>query len=100
MPSRPIPPELAIRFTSKADAIRIVGSRKLVERMLHASKPQASNPWLRTVSPPLGRQCRDSLIDLASINEACDRLLQGEQPPLFPSEVRRTSSLNNEETDQ
>ena len=93
-------PGVSPRFVSKADTIEIVGSKKLVDRMLHASKPQASNPWLRTVPLPLGCQCRDALIDLASINEACDRLLQGEHPPLFPSEVRRTSSFNNEETDQ
>ena len=30
---------LAPRFVKKADAVRIIGSLKLVERMLHASQP-------------------------------------------------------------
>lgn len=65
--------------------------------MLHASKPGSKNPWLRTVPPSPGCKCRDSLIDVTSVHEAVDRLLSGEHPPLFPSELRRSNGLHNEE---
>jgi len=79
---------LVPRFVKKVDAIRIIGSSKLVARMLHSSLPGKPNPWLRVVPPRPGTQRRDILIDLSSIHEAADRLLSGETPDLFPSELQ------------
>jgi len=79
---------LVPRFVKKADAIRIIGSRKIVERMLYASYPGKPNPWLRVVPPRPGASRRHSLIDLPSVHEAADRLLAGETPELFPSEIK------------
>lgn len=81
-------PALTPRFIRKTDASRIVGSKKLIERMLHASRPGSPEPWLRVLPPRPGTQRRDALIELTSVHEACNRLLKGDHPPLFPSEEK------------
>jgi len=86
---------LAPRFVSKADAVRILGSLKLVERMLYASYPGKPNPWLRVVPVRPGTKHRHMLIDLTSVHQAADRLLTGETPPLFPSELKARTSRKN-----
>ena len=50
--------------------------------MLWASR-YAGDQWLVIV-----RSGRDLLIDTASVEAAYERLLNGEQPPLMPSERR------------
>jgi len=67
---------------NKKQVIAALGSSKLVARMLWASR-YAADPWLVLV-----RQGRDLLIDTASVESAYERLLNGEQPPLMPSEHR------------
>lgn len=79
-------PALTPRFISKAEAVQTVGFQKLVEGMLHASQPSSLTSWLRMIQLRPGTQCRDSLINVASVHTACDRLLAGEHQPLFPSE--------------
>src|SRR3546814_12983416 len=59
------------------------GSSKLVARMLWASR-HAGDPWLVIV-----RSGRDLLIDTASVEAAYGRILDGDQPPLMPSEIGR-----------
>ena len=74
---------------NKKQAVAALGSSKLVARMLWASR-YAEDQWLILV-----RQGRDLLIDTASVESAYKRLLQGEQPPLMPSERRAHSSDAN-----
>ena len=65
---------------TKKQAIFALGSSKLVARMLWASR-HAGDQWLIIV-----RSGRDLLIDTASVEAAYGRLLNGELPPLMPSE--------------
>jgi hypothetical protein len=67
---------------TKRQAISALGSSKLVTRMLWASR-HAGDQWLIIV-----RSGRDLLIDTSSVEAAYGRLLNGEQPPLMPSESR------------
>jgi hypothetical protein len=75
---------------NKKQAVAALGSSKLVARMLWASR----YAW-RSVANFRFRQGRDLLIDTASVESAYKRLLQGEQPPLMPSERRAHSSGAN-----
>ena len=65
---------------TKRQAISALGSSKLVARMLWASR-HAGDQWLMIV-----RSGRDLLIDTSSVEAAYGRLLNGELPPLMPSE--------------
>jgi hypothetical protein len=67
---------------TKRQAVSALGSPKLVARMLWASR-HAGDRWLVIV-----RSGRDLLIDTHSVETAYERLLNGEQPPLMPSECR------------
>jgi hypothetical protein len=67
---------------TKRQAVTVLGSSKLVARMLWASR-YAGDQWLVIV-----RSGRDLLINTASVEAAYQRLLNGEQPPLMPSERR------------
>ena len=67
---------------TKRQAVTALGSSNLVARMLWASR-YAGDQWLVIV-----RSGRDLLIDTASVEAAYERLLNGEQPPLMPSERR------------
>jgi hypothetical protein len=87
-PNKPSSPHL-VSFSgvrplalTKRQAVSALGSSKLVARMLWASR-HAGDPWLVIV-----RSGRDLLIDTASVEAAYGRLLDGEQPPLMPSERR------------
>jgi hypothetical protein len=71
---------------TKRQTVTTLGSSKLVARMLWASR-YAGDQWLVIV-----RSGRDLLIDTASVEAAYERLLNGDQPPLMPSERR---SQNN-----
>ena len=72
---------------SKRQAVAVLGSSKLVTRMLWASR-HTSTSWLLIV-----RQGRDLLIDTESVEAAYDRLLRGEQPPLMPCEYKKDSAI-------
>lgn len=85
--SNSIPAETR-RLVRKPEAVKVIGSKKYVERMLHASQAGSKTPWLRVVPPRPGTKRRDTLIALESVYEARERLLNGEHPPLFPSEER------------
>jgi len=67
---------------TKRQAVSALGSSKLVARMLWASR-RAGDQWLVIV-----RSGRDLFIDTASVEAAYGRLLNGEVPPLMPSERR------------
>jgi hypothetical protein len=67
---------------TKRQAVCALGSSKVVARMLWASR-HTGDEWLIIV-----RSGRDLLIDTASVEAAYGRLLNGEQPPLMPSERR------------
>ena len=73
---------------SKKLAVQAIGSVKLVQRMLHATRHGlCEKPWLRIAR--WGEPGRDMLIDTSSVEEAYARLLAGEHPPLMPSENKR-----------
>ena len=65
---------------SKKLLIQVLGSVKLVQRMLYATRHQiAPNPWLRIVR--WGRPGCEMLVDTSSVEHAYARLLAGEKPP-------------------
>jgi hypothetical protein len=74
---------------TKRQAVSALGSSKLVARMLWASR-HAGDRWLVIV-----RSGRDLLIDTESVETAYERLLNGEQPPLMPSECRAPGLRKN-----
>jgi len=80
-------PGFTPRFIKKSQAVQIVESRRIVERMICATNK--GGDWLLIVPPRPGAQRRDNLIDLESVYKACDRLLACEHPSLFPSEERK-----------
>jgi len=70
---------------SKKLLIQILGSVKLVQRMLYATRHGlAHDPWLRIVR--MGRPGCELLVDTSSVEQAYARLLAGEEPPRLPSE--------------
>ncbi len=72
---------------SKKLLIQVLGSVKLVQRMLYATRHQlAPEPWLRIVR--WGRPGCELLVDTSSVERAYARLLAGEEPPRLPSELR------------
>ena len=73
---------------SKKLTIQVLGSVKLVQRMLYATRHKlCEKPWLRIAR--WGEPGRDLLVDTSSVEEAYARLLAGEEPPLMPSEAKR-----------
>ena len=83
---------------SKKLLIQVLGSVKLVQRMLYATRHGlAPEPWLRIVR--MGRPGCELLVDTSSVEQAYARLLAGEEPPRLPSEPperARASSLKIE----
>ena len=78
---------------SKKLTVQVLGSVKLVQRMLYATRHGlCEKPWLRIAR--WGEPGRDLLVDTSSVEEAYARLLAGEEPPLMPSEVKRRHSRN------
>jgi len=72
---------------SKKLTIQALGSVKLVQRMLYATRHKlCEKPWLRIAR--WGEPGRDLLIDTSSVEDAYARLLAGEEPPLMPSELK------------
>lgn len=71
------------RFVPIKQAALIVGSEKILERMIYATRKKG-DPWLK-VAAGSGRNVKVSLIDYESLMKACDRLLT-EQPPKLPTE--------------
>ncbi len=73
---------------SKKLLIQVLGSVKLVQRMLYATRHQlAPEPWLRIVR--WGRPGCELLVDTSSVENAYARLLAGEEPPRLPSEPQQ-----------
>ena len=65
--------------------IQVLGSVKLVQRMLYATRHRlVPDPWLRIVR--MGRPGCELLVDTSSVERAYARLLAGENPPRLPSE--------------
>ena len=62
------------------------GASRLVARLLHASRHNPDNGWLRIVRP--GAPGVEVLVDRASAEAAYQRILQGQFPPLLPSEIK------------
>ncbi len=67
---------------TKKQAIAVLGSAKLVDRMLWATR-HANGRWFNII-----RGGRDLLLDTQSVEIAYARLADGEQPPLMSSERR------------
>ena len=71
--------------------IQVLGSVKIVQRMLYATRHQLDpDPWLRIVR--MGRPGCELLVDTSSVERAYARLLAGENPPRLPSEPPETES--------
>ena len=72
---------------NKKRLIQVLGSVKLVQRMLYATRHQLTpEPWLRIVR--WGRPGCELLVDTSSVENAYARMLAGEEPPRLPSEPR------------
>ncbi len=69
---------------TKKQIIAVLGSAKLVDRMLWATR-HANGRWLTII-----REGRDLLIATESVETAYVRLIGGEHPPLMPSERKQT----------
>lgn len=69
---------------TKKQAIAVLGSAKLVDRMLWATR-YANDRWFVLI-----REGRDLLVATESVESAYTRLVTGEQPPLMPSERKQT----------
>lgn len=73
---------------TKRQTILVLGSPKLVQRMLHSVRHNMeARPWLTVVRE--GSPGVEALIKTTSVEEAFERLKAGETPPLMPSEVKR-----------
>jgi hypothetical protein len=70
----------------RAAAQYLGGSIKLIDRMLFATRH--GEHWVDIVSNIEGTPGRDVLIDRESLDAAYERLRNGEEPPLRPSEAR------------
>ncbi len=71
---------------TKKQIIAVLGSAKLVDRMLWATR-HAGGRWLTII-----REGRDLLVATESVEAAYVRLVGGELPPLMPSERKQTES--------
>jgi len=71
---------------TKRQIIAVLGSAKLVDRMLWATR-HANGRWLVII-----RAGRDLLVATESVEAAYVRLVNGELPPLMPSERKETES--------
>jgi len=69
---------------TKKQIIAVLGSAKLVDRMLWATR-HANGRWLVII-----REGRDILVATESVETAYIRLIGGELPPLMPSERKQT----------
>ena len=69
---------------TKAEAYRIVGYPKLVQRWLYWSR--RFKPWIIVVRQ--GGRGSATLIDLSSLKNAYLRYLAGDRPPLMPCELK------------
>jgi len=85
-----------LRITAR-QASRALGAAKrskTLQRLIHAAlvgaKKQDGSPWL--VLARRGGRGKSTLIDTASFEQAYEAMLRGEEPPLFPSEVKRRST--------
>ena len=67
---------------TKKQIIAVLGSAKLVDRMLWATR-HAKGGWFIIL-----REGRDLLVATESVETAYERLVGGELPPLMPSERR------------
>jgi hypothetical protein len=82
-----------LRITSR-QASRALGAMKrskTVQRLIHATLVGATkkdgSPWL--ILAQRGERGKPTLIDTTSLEEAYEAMLKGEEPPLFPSELKR-----------
>lgn len=71
---------------TKKQIISVLGSAKLVDRMLWATR-HAGGRWLTII-----REGRDLLVATESVEAAYVRLVGGELPPLMPSERKPAES--------
>lgn len=71
---------------TKKQIIAVLGSAKLVDRMLWATR-HAEGKWFLII-----REGRDLLVATESVESAYVRLVEGELPPLMPSERKPVES--------
>jgi len=69
---------------TKKQIIAVLGSSKLVDRMLWATR-HAGGSWFLIL-----REGRDLLVATESVETAYERLVNGELPPLMPSERKES----------
>ena len=85
------PPTITVRqeialepfAVTKAQAFRLIGQPRLVQRWLYWTR--RSQPWLVVAREG---QRKATLIDYASLKNAYQRYLAGEEPPRLPSELK------------
>jgi len=85
------PPRITVRqeialepfAVTKAQAFRLIGQPRLVQRWLYWTR--RSQPWLVVAREG---QRKATLIDYASLKNAYQRYLAGEEPPRLPSELK------------
>ena len=85
------PPRITVRqeialepfAVTKAQAFRLIGQPRLVQRWLYWTR--RSQPWLVVAREG---QRKATLIDYASLKNAYQRYLAGEEPPRRPSELK------------
>jgi hypothetical protein len=81
-----------LRITSLQASIALGAPKRsrTLQRLLHAAmigaKKSDGTPWL--IIAQWGGRGRSTLIDTASFEEAYRAMLQGEKPPLLPSELK------------
>ena len=85
-----------LRITSVQASVALGASKRsrTLQRLLHAAmtgaKKSDGTPWL--VIAQWGGRGRSTLIDTASFEEAYQAMLQGEKPPLLPSEQKNLAA--------
>ena len=92
MPSPHVKNALEPLFVSKTETIRLIGSRKLVERMLYSVNQNHEDKWLTVVTHSPGAN-KGKLIAVESIRLAANRLKNGDLPPQFPSDEKSSTKF-------
>jgi hypothetical protein len=73
-------PAIEPAFVTKESAGAYVGCPKFIERMLWGSR-HTPDQWVEIVHNREGNPRQKTLIDFASLKEACERIRRGEVPP-------------------
>lgn len=73
---------------TKRDMMCLLRSPKIVQRLIYdALHSPPEGRWLKIIRE--GKPGRETLVETATFERACERIGQGEAPPLLPSEQHR-----------